>query len=106
MNGAAATVTRVEKLLADAGVADANVECVDNECVVRVTPESMRPALESLHTSGFTMLVFITAVDRPPDTMTVVTRVGNLDWRAQVMVETDVPRDEAAVTSVADLWPA
>jgi NADH:ubiquinone oxidoreductase subunit C len=98
--------TKRARSLAEAASAGGLDVSLEHEGVfVRLERDLARPALEVLFKSGFSFLVFVTAVDRA-DEMTIVWRLENMEFGHGVFVECEVGRDDPEAPSVADLWPA
>ncbi len=71
-----------------------------------VEPEGLRDALEFLRDRlGFGYLVFMTAIDRIPESrIELVYRLFSYESRTSVVLRVEVPREAAKVPSVADLF--
>lgn len=54
----------------------------------------------------FDYLVSLAAVDRPPESIEVVTHLFSYTHRAALAIRTTLPRDEPRVPSLAEVWPA
>ncbi len=72
---------------------------------VQVVPEELHEAARDLQALGFDRLGMVTAVDRGP-VFTLVYRLQSRELGAAIFLKADVPRGEAEIESLCDLWPA
>lgn len=73
--------------------------------VLSVAPERLHGAAEDLKRLGFDRLGLVTAVDFGEE-FEIVYRLQSREHRLGMFVKCRVPRGEARVSSIADLWPA
>ncbi|MDP2232541.1 MAG: NADH-quinone oxidoreductase subunit C, partial [Actinomycetota bacterium] len=73
--------------------------------VVMVGCEELAHAARDLRSLGFDVLGMLTAVDRG-DSFELVYRLQSREMGAAIFLKSLVPRGDATVASVVDLWPA
>jgi NADH-quinone oxidoreductase subunit C len=73
--------------------------------VLMVTRSQLRTAAEHLRTLGFERFGWVTAVDRGDD-FELVYRLQSSRFGVGLFLKTEVPRDEAVIETITDLWPA
>ena len=72
---------------------------------LQVVPEDLHSAADDLKSLGFDRLGMVTAVDRG-GVFTLVYRLQSRSLEAAIFLKADVPRLEARIDSLCDLWPA
>jgi len=75
------------------------------DAVLEVSREQVREAAEELARLGFERLEMVTAVDRG-ESFVLVYRVSSRALSAAVTMKAGVPREDARVASVYEVWPA
>lgn len=73
--------------------------------VLVVEPERLHDAAADLKNLGFDLLGLLAAVDYG-ETFELVYRIRAREMHAGIFLKTRVPRENAVVRSVVDLWPA
>lgn len=73
--------------------------------VLLVAPEQLHSAAGDLKELGFDRLGMVTAVDRGAE-FEMVYRVHSRSMSAAMFLKCALPREEARVASISDLWPA
>ena len=73
--------------------------------VIRVPRVRMREAAIELQRLGFERLDMVTAVDRG-EHFELVYRLESRHLSDEIFVKSDVPREDAHIVSVCDVWPA
>jgi len=73
--------------------------------VMQVASAGLHEAAADLKALGFDMLGMVTAVDFGED-FELIYRLRSREMRVGMIVRTRVPRENPAVASVTDLWPA
>jgi NADH-quinone oxidoreductase subunit C len=76
-----------------------------DDVVVTVAPAKLFECAEELKSIGFDRLGMVTAVDRGA-TFELVYRLTSRSLSAGLFVKSHVPRAEARIASVCDVWPA
>jgi NADH:ubiquinone oxidoreductase subunit C len=75
------------------------------DCVLMVPRSVLHSAAVNLKALGFERFGFVTAVDRGDD-FELVYRLQSSRFAVGIFLKTDVPRDEAVIETLTDLWPA
>lgn len=73
--------------------------------VLMVPRSVLHGAAENLKALGFERFGFVTAVDRGDD-FELVYRLQSAEFGVGLFLKTEVPRCEAVIESLCDLWPA
>jgi NADH/F420H2 dehydrogenase subunit C len=76
-----------------------------NDCELMVTRSRLRSAAVDLRDIGFDRFGMVTAVDRG-DEFELVYRLTSTQFGVGLFLKTEVPRDEAVIETISDLWPA
>ena len=72
---------------------------------LQVVPEELHEAARALRDLGFDRLGMVTAVDRE-SVFTLVYRLQSSTLGAAIFLKADLPRGDASIDSLCDLWPA
>lgn len=75
------------------------------DAVIGVEQSKVLETARELKEIGFDLLGIVTAVDRG-DHFTMVYRLRSRSLSCAIFVKADLPRDDARVDSLCDLWPA
>lgn len=75
------------------------------DAVIGVAPEDVHDTALELRELGFDRLGMVTAVDYP-EWIVMVYRLQSRALSAALFVKTQLPRDDAHVASLVDVWPA
>lgn len=75
------------------------------DAVVGIERDELVSTARDLRDSGFDRLGMVTAVDRG-DHFVLVYRLGSRSLSAAIFIKTSVPREDARVGSIFDVWPA
>lgn len=75
------------------------------DAVMQVVPEELHETASDLKDLGFDRLGMVTAVDRGP-VFTLVYRLHSRPLHTAMFLKADVPRNDAVIDSLCDLWPA
>jgi NADH-quinone oxidoreductase subunit C len=75
------------------------------DTVIGVSRSELLSTSHELRELGFDRLGMVTAIDRQ-EWFTVVYRLGSRALSAAVFLKTRVPRDDAHLDSLCDVWPA
>lgn len=73
--------------------------------VLMVTRSQLHAAAANLKEMGFERFGMVTAVDRGDD-FELVYRLQSSRFGVGMFLKTEVPRDEAVIETITDLWPA
>ena len=75
------------------------------DAVLQVPRSRLHQAAEDLHALGFDRFGMVTAVDLGDD-FELVYRLQSAVFGVGLFLKTEVPRDEAVIETLTDLWPA